>query len=74
MGRARRELTAATVLVNSAALPEDACGLPGPVCSGLPGHCADPHRGRGGCLPRLRDVSAPPLRPATATCVPGRGP
>ena len=31
-GRARRELTAATVLVNSAALPEDACGMPGPVC------------------------------------------
>ena len=32
LARARYELAAATVLVNSAALPEDACGMPGPVC------------------------------------------
>ncbi len=33
LAEARRELAAATVLVNWAALPEDACGLPVPVCS-----------------------------------------
>ena len=33
LAEARRELAAATVLVNRAALPEDACGMPGPVCT-----------------------------------------
>ena len=57
LAQARRELTAATVLVNSAGLPKDACGMPGPVFL-----CDEPWRSRRSAA-RAVPAGAGPVRP-----------
>ena len=75
LAQARCELAAATVLVNSAALPEDACGMPGPVCSACLGTAltrtgngavACPNCGRAGTAAQTRHGHLCP-RPTAVT-------